>query len=415
IIPAVVADALYEKHMEVLRTGKPIEAVEKAKWADGTELDFHVNIFPIEAESGKRLVGGHAVNLSDKFVVEKKLREANERLLLLSRTTSDAIWEWDMQTGYIFRNDSLMDMIGYQADNSKGLSWWLRRIHPEDRDRIQDIIKEATDKGLQTWEDQYRFKCEDGTYKHIRDKGFVVYENGLPVKMIGSLNDITDLKLLEDQLTEEKLQRQKEISETVIRVQEKERTRIGHELHDNVNQILSTVKLFVDMLKPQTDEEKVIKGKSTEYLVTAIEEIRQLSKELVVPQLKDIGLVDSIKQLIQDINLANPLKIKFTHDHENDLMGHGKKVTIFRIIQEQLKNILKYSKASQVDIFMQCKDGDAELIIKDDGVGFDPKQTRSGIGLSNIHDRVRFYDGSVDIQSAPGKGCILKVTIPCLG
>lgn len=81
---------------------------------------------------------------------------------------------------------------------------WLRRIHPEDRNRLSDIIKEATDKGQHSWEDQYRFKCADGTYKHVQDKGYVVYENGLPVKMIGSLQDITELKELEGQVVEEK-------------------------------------------------------------------------------------------------------------------------------------------------------------------------------------------------------------------
>ena len=414
LLPQLVTDALKEKHYLVLQTGKALETVEKTKWANGTEIDFHVNIFPIETESGKRLLGGQATHLSDKYEVEKKLREANERLLLLSRTTSDAIWEWDMQTGNIFRNDALMDMIGYQADNSKGLSWWLRRIHPKDRDRVTDKIKEATDHGHHQWKDEYRFKCEDGTYKHIQDRGFVVYENGLPVKMIGSLQDVSEVKDLENQLTEEKVQRQKEISETVIRVQEKERTRIGHELHDNVNQILSTVKLFVDMLPASSSEEKTIKGKSIEYLVTAIEEIRKLSKELVVPQLKDKGLIDNIRQLVDDIHLSGSLSIRFTHDLENDLISHGKKVTIFRIVQEQLKNILKYSQAKKVDIFLQLKDNDAELVIKDDGIGFDPRQTRSGIGLSNIHDRVRFYDGTVDIQSSPGKGCMLVVKIPYL-
>ncbi|MEI2737935.1 MAG: PAS domain-containing protein [Chitinophagaceae bacterium] len=150
-----------------------------------------------------------------------------KRLLLLSRTTSDAIWEWDMQSGQIFRNDALMDMIGYQLEQTKGLSWWLRRIHPEDRNRVSDKVKDTTEKNLQSWEDEYRFKCADGNYKHMHDKGYVVYENGLPVKMIGSLQDVTNIKELENQLMEEKLQRQKEISETVFRVQEKERTRIG--------------------------------------------------------------------------------------------------------------------------------------------------------------------------------------------
>ena len=412
IIPSTVAETLYNKHMQVLDNGTTSETVEKVKWSDGTNFIFHVTIFPIDSGNGKRLIGGHAVNLADKYAVEKQLREANDRLLLLSRATSDAIWEWDMQTGHIFRNEALMEMIGYQGEDARGLSWWLRRIHPEDRNRVTDTIKEATDKGRHSWEDEYRFKCSDGSYKHIQDHGYVVYENGLPVKMIGSLQDVTEMKQLEDQLTREKLQRQKEISETVIRVQEKERTRIGHELHDNVNQILSTTKMFIDMLTPINEEEKKLKEKSIQYLLASIEEIRKLSKELVVPQLKEKSLVESIYVMLEDIQMAGKLKIKFIHDLENNLLSPGKKVTFFRIVQEQFKNILKYSKAEHVDICLDCKNENVRLVIKDDGIGFDPKKTHRGIGLSNIHDRARFYNGEVSIDAAPGKGCTLSVTIP---
>ncbi len=414
VIPANVAKALYDKHVQVLESGQPTEVVEKVEWADGTNFVFHINIFPINAITGKKLLGGHAVNLADKYAAERKLREANDRLLLLSRATTNAIWEWDMQTGYIFRNDALMDMIGYQMEETKGLSWWLRRIHPEDRNRVSDKVKDTTEKNLHSWEDQYRFKCADGTYKHMHDKGFVVYENGLPVKMIGSLQDMTELKELEEQLTEEKLQRQKEISETVIRVQEKERTRIGHELHDNVNQILSTVRLFVDMLTPSKKEEKEIKAKSLEYVMMAIEEIRKLSKELVAPQLIGNGLVKSVEALVSDIELSGTIKINFSYDNERYPLSPGKELTFFRIVQEQLKNILKYSKASQADIILQCNESNVELLIRDNGVGFDSKQTHRGIGLSNIYERTRFYNGSVDIQTAPGKGCLLTVNLPLL-
>jgi PAS domain S-box-containing protein len=411
-LPARVTDVMYEKHLRVLETGLPVETVEKIKWADGTNSIFHVNIFPVQGVNGKKMVGGHAINLTDRYAVEKQLREANDRLLLLSRTTSDAIWEWDMQSGHIFRNDALMDMIGYQQENAKGLSWWLRRIHPEDRNRVTDTIKDATDKGKHSWEEEYRFKCADDIYKYIHDRGYVVYENGLPVKMIGSLQDVSGLKDLQYKLTEEKLERQREISETVIKVQEKERTRFGHELHDNVNQILSTVKLFADMLTPATKEEKKIKAKIIEYVMMAIDEIRKLSKELVVPQLHGEGLVKSIRKMVDDIHLSKSIKIKFTHDHENDLLTNGKKVTLFRIVQEQMKNILIHSNARHVDIYLHCKEGNTQLIIKDDGIGFNPKQTHQGIGLSNIYERTRFYNGNVDIQTSPGKGCTLTVTIP---
>lgn len=414
LIPTPVAKALYEKHILVLQTDKAVELVEKVRWADGTDFVFHVNIFPIDCGTGKKMLGGHAVNLADKFEAEKQLEEANERLMLLSRATTDAIWEWDLQTGEIFRNDALMDMIGYQLERPKGLSWWLRRIHPEDRNRVSDKVKETTDKHLQSWEDEYRFKCADGNYKHMHDKGFVVYENGLPVKMIGSLQDMTSLKEMENMLMEEKLERQKEISETVITVQEKERTRIGHELHDNVNQILSTVKLLVDMISASGKEQKELKTKSLDYIALAIEEIRKLSKELVAPQLIGNGLVNSISTLIGDIQLSNVIKITFNHDNESESLSPGIKVTIFRIVQEQIKNILKYSKAENAEISLQSNTGETQLIIKDDGIGFDIRQTPRGIGFSNIYERTRFYDGLVSIESAPGKGCVVRVTFPSI-
>lgn len=412
LVPAEICDALFEKHLQVLEHETPVELTEKLKWADGTTFIFHINIFPFKNISGKKMLGGHAVNVAEKYAVEKQLREANQRLLLLSRASTNAIWEWDMQTGYIFRNDALMDMIGYPQEETRGLSWWLRRIHPEDRNRVSDRVKESTDKGLQSWEDEYRFKCADGKYKHMLDKGFIVYENGLPVRMIGSLQDVTDLKILENELIKEKINHQKEISETAIRVQEKERTRIGHELHDNVNQILSTTKLFVDLLTPGTKEEKQIKEKSISYLLMAIEEIRKLSKELVTPELHDKGLVKSVKGLVEDLAATTKMSMKFIHDSDIDLLEHGKQVTLFRIIQEQLKNVVTHSKASVVDILLQRREEYIMLIIKDDGKGFNIKQSSRGIGLSNIYKRARFYNGNVDLQSEPGKGCMLQVRIP---
>lgn len=412
VVPPSVYRALYEKHLEVFKTCKPIQATEQIKWADGTHSICHINIFPISTVTGTKLVGGHAINLPDKSRLEKELKEAHERLLNFSRATSDAIWEWDMQTGQIFRNEALMEMIGYQLDNSKGLSWWLRRIHPDDRNRLADKIKEATENFQQSWHDEYRFRCADGSYKHVEDKGFVVYENGLPVKMIGSLQDVSLLKELENELADVQMQKQKEMSETIIKMQEKERTRIGHELHDNVNQILSTVKLFFDGVAPANNEQKHLKEKSIEYLLLAIEEIRKLSKELVTPQLKEGTLTDTINTMISDLQLTGALKINFTHDIDDTLLSASKKITLFRILQEQLKNIIRHSKATTARISLQAIDEAAVLTITDNGKGFDPHQTRQGIGLTNIHERTHFYNGTVDVVSADGKGCTLTVAIP---
>ena len=120
--------------------------------------------------------------------------------------------------------------------------------------------------------------------------------------MIGSMQDVTNEKELSIKIEKE-----------VIEAQEREWNQIGMELHDNVNQILSTTRMFVDMLKPASEEEQKIKEKSIEYLITAIEEIRKLSRELVVPQFREKGLIDSIYSMAEDIQMSSSLRIRFSH------------------------------------------------------------------------------------------------------
>jgi PAS domain S-box-containing protein len=412
LLPALFADPIFGNHIKLFETGSPVDVIEKIKLSDVENVVFHINIFPIQGVTSKKMYAGHAVNITDKWEAEKKIKEVNDRLLILTKATFDGIWEWDMQSGKIFRNDALMNIIGYQHEHTKGLSWWFRRIHPEDRNRVSDTVKVTAEKNLLSWEEQYRFRCADGYYKHIRDRGYIVYESGLPVIMIGFLQDISNLKQLENQLVEEKLEKQKEISETIIRVQEKERTRIGHELHDNVNQILSTVKLFVDMITPISSEQEPFKEKSLQYILLAIEEIRKLSKEMVEPQLQNAGLIKSVNSLIEDIHLSTNININFSYDEENEYLSPGKKITLFRIIQEQLKNVLNHSKAKKVEICLRTNEKDIQLQITDDGIGFFPRKSHRGIGLSNIYERTRFYNGYAEIQSSPGKGCTMIVNIP---
>jgi PAS domain S-box-containing protein len=360
------------------------------------------------------MVAGLSMHLPRDNKMATRLREAKEKLLMLSHATSDAIWEWDMQSGHIYRNEPLMKMIGYKDGYFPGLTWWLRHIHPDDRERIRLRVKHAGEKHEPSWQEQYRFKCADGTYKHVQDRGYVIYENGIAVRMIGSLTDMTNIKELENELINEKMKRQTEIAETVMRVQEVERTRFGHELHDNVNQILSSAKLYIELVKTPDAREQEFKKKGMEYIVLAIEEIRKLSRELVVPQVKQKGLADSIRMLMEDMYITSTIKFSFIHDPviEFESMHSAKKLTLYRIIQEQVKNILKHSRATLAGICLRVTEGDLKLMIWDNGIGFTPRKTTTGIGLSNMRERVSFYNGTIDIQSAPGEGSKVIVTMP---
>jgi signal transduction histidine kinase len=116
--------------------------------------------------------------------------------------------------------------------------------------------------------------------------------------------------------------------------------------------------------------------------------------------------------LVNDLKAAHPMNVLFFHEKGIEALTSGKKVAFFRIIQEQVKNVLKYSKANNLAIHLNADAEKVTLLIEDDGIGFDATQTGRGIGLSNIYERTKFYNGTVSIKTAPGKGCKIIVTIP---
>jgi PAS domain S-box-containing protein len=189
LVPLAISNKLYNKHIKVYNTGRPIQTTEQVELADGNSFEAFIDIFLLQGPDGEKLIAGQSLHLPDKS--KGKLNELkSKKLLMLNHAISDAIWEWDMKSGHIYRNESLMKMIGFKEELFSGLLWWLRHIHPDDRKRIAAKVKEVAIKHEPSWQEQYRFKCADGRYKHVQDRGYVIYENGVAVRMIGSLTDL---------------------------------------------------------------------------------------------------------------------------------------------------------------------------------------------------------------------------------
>lgn len=198
----------------------------------------------------------------------------------------------------------------------------------------------------------------------------------------------------------------------VTEAEDAERKHIGQELHDNVNQVLMSVKLFAEMMRPETEKDEKFRQKIIDYVVQSINEIRKLSGELVVAKKVEKSFVCNINCLIDDLLLATNMKIVFNYSGEIECLSREVKTTLFRIIQEQMNNVVKYSQAEQVWIDLDYCNSKAKLLIKDNGVGFDSCKTNHGIGFANIADRAQSHGGSMYLQSAKGQGCILSVNIP---
>lgn len=217
-------------------------------------------------------------------------------------------------------------------------------------------------------------------------------------------------KLLEEQVALERAMKQKAITEAVLTAQETERTEIGRELHDNVNQILAAARLYIDMARKKEEDKDSLLATSATYTQSAIEEIRKLAKVLITPLIKDMGLVDSIRGLIEDIMNVHPIEIKLTTTSlKEDLFNEKFKLSLFRIIQEQINNILKHAQANQITIDLTQNGEELVISIADNGVGFDTSKRRKGVGLVNITSRVELYKGNVVISSRPGEGCTLTI------
>ncbi|THU40067.1 PAS domain S-box protein [Niastella caeni] len=224
-------------------------------------------------------------------------------------------------------------------------------------------------------------------------------------------NDITEKIQLQNQLVEEKIRRQQEIAKAVIDAQENERETLGRELHDNISQVLTTARLYLNCAKDSPAMQESMIKRSCDTISSAIEEIRRLSKSMIETFHKEVGLELSLNDLIENIRLAQQCNITLQFSVPDEKQLDDKlKMTLFRIVQEQLNNTIKHAEASEVQINIIQNRRLLQVTIADNGKGFDTTRKRKGIGITNIISRTELFNGHVKIDSSPGRGCRMQVS-----
>jgi len=268
---------------------------------------------------------------------------------------------------------------------------------------------------------QLNGRKKHGIWRHKKKDGSMISvdmttDDTLYKNEIASLtlaDDVTEKLQAEAELMKNRIMQQELITETTILAQEKEREEIGKELHDNINQILASTKLYLELAR--NGNENLIRGcieKSYENINQAMAEIRQLSKQLVKPSF-DTSLKESLRDLTDELQAITQINIQFDAiDFNEHLVDQNVKLMIYRIIQEQVNNILKHSAAAEVRILLKTTIESVHFCVEDDGVGFDMSNKAKGIGLRNIDNRVKFHKGRLTIESAPGEGCRLAIEVP---
>lgn len=376
-------------------------------WMEGTIVNL------LNDENVKAVVGNYH-DVTERKINEEKVRLSNERFEMVSKATNDAVWDWNLETDEIHWNEEIRSMFNYCAEDIPTGSEWKTHIHKEDFKRVTKKLVYHIKNGIQNWQDEYRFLCADGSYKFVFNRGFILFDsNNKPYRIIGAMQDVTEINKLHKSLNDERIKKQKELNMATIEGQEKERTEIGRELHDNINQLLTATKLYLDVAATQPAMKDEMIHRSTGNLSRCMEEIRKLSSALVPPSIGINRFSDIIQDLIEPIKLGTDINVVYEVKEVNDRsLSKDQLLNVYRIIQEHLNNIVKHSKAKNVLISVRHIKDQVQINIKDDGQGFDTSGKRKGIGFKNIQSRAELLNGKMNIISKPDEGCLLAVNFP---
>ena len=344
-----------------------------------------------------------------------KLQESEKRYSNLFGSTPQPMWLYDPATlQFVQVNKAAIDHYGYSEEEF--LNGTLLMIRPDtELHKLKHVMHNMhADDNEKQYKGKYVHRKKSNELIDVEIYSSPVMLNGKKYRLAIAV-DVTAKTSLERKLLQQKVEEQKKITIAVVNAQEKERSEIGLELHDNVNQLLAASKLYLNHCLSMPEDCKDYIVKTQEYISNAMDELRKLSHALIGPaKNKTVGLIDSLSKLVNDIAVLQHINIQFSYcqqqeDEIEEEIENELKLIIYRIAQEQINNILKHANASNVDVILTKKCSMLEVIIRDNGKGFNLAQKNNGIGLTNIKNRAEIYNGKVHITTSPGNGCTMKI------
>jgi PAS domain S-box-containing protein len=357
---------------------------------------------------GKPCLMGMGIDIAERKKATEQLQKEKELSESIINSLPGIFYLFDSAGQYLLWNKNHETVPEYNTDE-------MKKMHPlnffddDDKQIVRERIEKVFTEGYA--EVEAYFKTKSGRKIPYYFNGIAINYDNKPCLM-GVGIDITEKKILEHEIMDQKVQEQKKMTRAVLNGQEKERNKIAQELHDNVNQILAGAKMYLGYInKKGVDIQEGIK-ESIRLIDNAITEIRSLTQEQITPQRK-IDLQHLVQSLLDNMNEHSSIQTEFVYDIGSFKIKDDLKINIYRIIQESLNNILKHAAAKNVSLLIKADHVALQLSIADDGNGFDTSAiVTRGVGISNIHSRVESYNGKISIESKPANGCIIDITIP---
>jgi len=354
-----------------------------------------------------------------------QLVESEEQLDLTLDAVNDGLWDWDFKAESIYFSPRWERMLGYEPGSIEPkVSSWDALIHLSDKKKVfRDLDDHLLGKS-EYFESEYRMKTKYGDWRWILTRGKVVTRDleNTPLRAVGTNTDIHSRKVAEEGLQ----QREKDIrrlSWQLIESSEVESKRLAQDLHDDFGQLLTALKLGVEMIQNhQIKEEDELQFHCARLLGTVDRMAASLSHvcdNLRPVMLDDIGLIATLKWFVKDMEQqAGTVKINLESPADQKRLPPDVELVCFRICQEAINNALKHAAPTEINVKFRFGSKTATILISDNGKGFDLKKLKAsetshwGFGLLGMNERAAAVDGYVGIDSTPGKGTRVEVVLP---
>ena len=334
---------------------------------------------------------------------KSELLESEKRYSNLFHLSPQPMWVYDIDTFFFVQvNKAAINHYGYSEEEFLQMS--VMDIRPKtDQGKLLESIGQRKEKDI---------GLNSGRFRHIKKSGEIMEVEvfSAPIKMAnGDFRSVISYDITE------KIQYEKLITKAIIKTQEEERYEIGSELHDNICQTLAVTQMSIDKLKDTLNADAVPWYQNArKTLLQALDEIRNLSHRLAPAFYDNITLEESIRKLIRtfDVNKKYTILLSFDDLLENRKISNELQLNLYRILQEQLRNIEKYASATEIKIILLLRNENLYLTTVDNGVGFTMDDKLAGIGFANMRRRIELFKGEMEINSSPGNGCKIVITIP---
>ena len=337
---------------------------------------------------------------------ERRLRESEDRLALA--TADVGIWAWDTSSNQVWGNEKWRQLFGLASDGVVTFEGVLGRIHPADRAGVREGVMRAVAEGRE-YLGEFRVDLADGTAVWLSARGRLESRAEAPEgRMLGATIDITERKHAEEAA--------RGLSRKLIQAQEKERARVARDLHDDVTQRLARLAIDAAQIEQAVADggpRQTARG-LREGLVRLSEDVHTLSYQLHPSIVEDLGLPDALRVECDRLSRQRPAPAHLALRDVPEAIPRATALCLFRVAQEALRNVARHAGPCSVNVSLAGVDGGLQLVVQDDGAGFDPglQARQPTLGLASMRERVSLLRGDLDVESAPGRGTTVLAWVP---